>query len=425
MGLDQRRPLFRLDASRLDDEVAASALPISMGGGWLMVLVGLAHLLVLPPNYRVPMMWITEGIAALLLVFRLGLQFRRLPRGWGHPFVVFMGALLLVPGMALMAWSVAPRESVNLMLVVLAGGVVLLSYGWMLVLIALAWFGYAAIVTLAPANQDWVHYGSAFLGVSVLALVLVTIRLSMFERLYSREAALASTLQDLQRSNEALEQFAYAVSHDLQAPIRAISGYAAILRDEHADALDDESRGCVGQIERGATHMGELVRDLLDYARVGSRGAEFRDVALDAVLDRALENLSIELSRQGAQVVREPLPKVSGDELQLVQLFQNLVGNAVKFHGDAAPVVRITARREGATFVVSVSDNGIGISPEYHERVFRVFERLHSGATYPGTGIGLATCQRVVERHGGRIWVDSVEGQGATFSFSLPVGPAA
>lgn len=164
-----------------------------------------------------------------------------------------------------------------------------------------------------------------------------------------------------------------------------------MLRDEHDQAQDDEARACVARIEKSAVHMAELVRDLLEYARVGSRGAEFKPVALDVALDRALANLSVELSRQGAEVSREPLPRV-----------------------------RITARREGEQWIVSVADNGIGVSPEYHERIFRVFERLHSGDAYPGTGIGLATCKRVVERHGGHLWLESAEGQGATFSFSLP-----
>lgn len=410
----------KLDGARLDDEVAVSALPVSLGGGLLMLLIAGAHLIVLPPSYRVPMAWLSAAVGALLLVFCGLLQLRHLPRGWGHAFVVFVGVLMLVPGVALVAWSMSPRESVNLMLVVLAGGAVLLSHAWLLGLIALAWFSYAAIVTVAPAGQEWVHYGSAFLAVSVLALLLVTIRLRMFERLYSREAALASTLKELQRSNEALEQFAYAVSHDLQAPIRAIAGYATILRQDHEAELVDESRACVGKIESSAVHMGELVRDLLEYARVGSRGVEFKPVALDAALDRALDNLRGDVARQGAEVVREPLPRVSGDELQLVLLFQNLVGNAIKFHGAEAPRVKVSALRRGPHWIVTVADNGIGIAADYHESIFRVFERLHSGSTYPGTGIGLATCKRVVERHGGQIWVESAEGQGAAFSFSLP-----
>jgi len=420
MGRERHGLSVRLDGARLDDEVGASALPVSLAGGLLMLLIASAHLIVLPPNYRTPMAWLSAAVGLLLLLFRGVMQLKALPRGWGHAYVAFVAVLMLVPGVALVAWSMDPRESVNLMLVVLAGGVVMLSHGWLLVLIAVAWFAYAAIVTVAPASRDWVHYGSAFVAVSVLSLILVSIRLRMFERLYSREAALASTLKDLQRSNEALEQFAYAVSHDLQAPIRAIAGYATIVREEHDAELCDESRACVGHIEQSAVHMGELVRDLLEYARVGSRGAEFTPVALDAALDRALDNLRDDLARHGAEVLREPLPKAVGDELQLVQLFQNLVGNAIKFHGSEAPKVRVSARREGKCWIVSVADNGIGIAPEYHERIFRVFERLHSGSAYPGTGIGLATCKRVVERHGGQIWLESVEGQGATFSFSIP-----
>jgi signal transduction histidine kinase len=407
------------EASRFDDEVAAAAVPVAAGGSLLMALVGLAHLVIMPPSYRLPLTWLTLGVsAALMLGFGL-LRGRKLPHGWGHPVVVLAGALLLVPGVALVAWSQAPRETVNLMLLVLAGGVVLLSYGWWLVLVGLAWFSFAAVVSMAPPHRDWVHFGSAFLGVSVLSLVLVTIRLRTYRRLFSREAALAAALEDMRRSNEALEQFAYVVSHDLQAPIRAVAGYASILREDAAPA-DDESRVALDGIERSASYMNELVRDLLEYARVGNRGGTFGDVDLDATLDLVLVNLKDEITRQDAEIVRSRLPKVRGDQLQLVQVLQNLVANALKFHGSDAPRVQVGARRQDNGWVISVTDNGIGIDPRFHDRLFKVFERLHSRADYPGTGIGLATCKRVVERHGGRIWIESSEGQGATFSFSLP-----
>jgi len=153
---------------------------------------------------------------------------------------------------------------------------------------------------------------------------------------------------------------------------------------------------------------------------VGSRGGTFGVVDLEATLDLVLVNLKDEITRQDAEIVRSGLPKVRGDQLQLVQVLQNLVANALKFHGSDAPRVQIGARRQDNAWVVSVTDNGIGIDPRFHDRLFKVFERLHSRADYPGTGIGLATCKRVVERHGGRIWIESSEGHGATFSFSLP-----
>ena len=424
MALLRMRPSRGLDAARLDEEVAHAAPLICTWAGGLLLVEGLAHLLILSPAYRAGMTWLTVGVGVLLLILRGVLQVRAVPRGCGHVVAFLLGVLLLVPGIALLVWSHEARHVTNLMIIVLGGGVLFLSFRWLVALLAVAWAGYVAAVVAAPADQQWVHFGSAFVGVSVLALLLVAVHLRLFERLFSREAALASTLADLRRSNEALEQFAYVVSHDLQAPIRAISGYAAVLRDEVGAAPGEAGRDIVDRIEASARHMGDLVRDLVEYGRVGSRGAEFRPVPLDQALDRALSNLAGELEAQKAEVQREPLPTVQGDEVQLVQLFQNLIANAIKFHGAAPPRVRVSALREGRDWAISVADNGIGIPPEFHERVFRVFERLHAGTTYPGTGIGLATCKRVVERHGGTIHVDSHEGAGATFTFRLPARPA-
>jgi len=171
----------------------------------------------------------------------------------------------------------------------------------------------------------------------------------------------------------------------------------------------------------GANRMQRLITDLLAYSRVGRRGNEFKEVSYEAALDHALSNLKAVVEQSGAVVTREPLPVVMGDESQLAQLFQNLIGNAVKFCKDGPPLIHVSSERRGNEWVFSVHDNGIGIAPEYCERIFLIFQRLHGRQEYPGTGIGLAICRKVVERHGGRIWVESAPGSGSTFYFTIPV----
>lgn len=241
-----------------------------------------------------------------------------------------------------------------------------------------------------------------------------------------REAhdALARKAQELARSNAELEQFAYVASHDLQEPLRMVASYTQLLAKRYGDRLDGDAKEFMEFIVDGATRMKQLIEDLLAFSRVGTRGKEFRRVECETALQRALANLQLAIDQSGAVVTHDPLPAVSGDDSQLVQLFQNLIGNALKFSGTEAPRIHVGVEQRPDEWVFAVRDNGIGIDRQYFERIFIVFQRLHAKSDYPGTGIGLAICKKVVERHGGRIWVESEPGKGSVFYFSLPKGGA-
>jgi len=226
---------------------------------------------------------------------------------------------------------------------------------------------------------------------------------------------------ELLRSNEDLQQFAYVVSHDLQEPLRAISGYTSLIEKRYRNRLDSDADEFIDFIVEGAERMQRLITDLLEYSRVGSRNVRpYGPVDLGAALDAALLNLQRSIEESGAHIERaEGLPAVLGDEQRLTQLLQNLVGNAIKYQTNEAPVIRIGAEPTDGHWICSVSDNGIGFDMKHAERIFGVFRRLH-GTRYPGTGIGLAIAKRIVEFHGGRIWAVSEPGQGSTFYFTLP-----
>jgi light-regulated signal transduction histidine kinase (bacteriophytochrome) len=234
------------------------------------------------------------------------------------------------------------------------------------------------------------------------------------------EDALRRTAEELARSNEELQQFAYVASHDLQEPLRMVASYTQLLARRYRDRLDEDGLEFIGFAVDGATRMQGLIQDLLAYSRVGTRGDEFGPVSLEAALERGLANVKVGLEESQAVVTHDPLPTVHGDLGQLTQLFQNLVGNAVKFRGDEDPRVHISAQRHGPEWLISVADNGIGIEPEYAERIFIIFQRLHGKTEYPGSGIGLSICKKIITRHGGKIWVDGRPGAGSTFCFTLP-----
>jgi PAS domain S-box-containing protein len=231
---------------------------------------------------------------------------------------------------------------------------------------------------------------------------------------------LSRRAQDLVRSNAELQQFAYVASHDLQEPLRMISSYTQLLMRRYGSMFDQDAKEFMAFIVDGAARMKQLIEDLLAYSRVGTRGRDPEPTDAQGALEQALANLRASIEATGALVTRDPLPTVRADESQLVQLFQNLIGNALKFRGEAAPRIHVGAQERDAEWVLSVRDNGIGIDPQYFERIFVIFQRLHSKAEYEGTGIGLAICKKIVDRHGGRIWVESQPGQGSAFYCTLP-----
>ncbi|SFG05193.1 PAS domain S-box-containing protein [Halopelagius inordinatus] len=228
----------------------------------------------------------------------------------------------------------------------------------------------------------------------------------------------------LEASNDRLEQFAYAASHDLKEPLRMVTSYLQLVEKRYADALDEDGEEFIEYAVDGAERMREMIDGLLQYSRVETQGDPFEPTELDAVLDDVLTDMQMRVEESDAVVERENLPRVLGDEGQLRQVFQNLLSNAINYSGDEPPHIDVSAERAGDVWRLSVRDEGIGIDSEDQERIFRVFERLHTRDEHPGTGLGLTLCQRIVERHGGDIWVDSTPGEGTTFSFTLPVADA-
>jgi PAS domain S-box-containing protein len=226
--------------------------------------------------------------------------------------------------------------------------------------------------------------------------------------------------QELQRSNQELEQFAYVASHDLQEPLRAVTGYTQLLMSEYGDRFDETAQSYAEFMIDGAKRMQHLIQDLLAYSRVGTRGKDFALTDCNTVLQEAMRNLQVAIAESRADITIESLPTLYADQNQLVQLFQNLISNAIKFCKQDHPCIHIRATQRETDILFQVEDNGIGIKPQYLDRIFEVFKRLHTRREYPGTGIGLAICKKIVVRHGGQIWAESTPQKGTTFWFTLP-----
>jgi signal transduction histidine kinase len=234
------------------------------------------------------------------------------------------------------------------------------------------------------------------------------------------ELKLAQYAADLSRSNGELEQFAYVASHDLQEPLRMVASFSQLLARRYQGKLDQDADEFIAFAVDGATRMQQLINDLLAYSRVGTKGKLPAPTDLNEVLSNAEANLHEAIKESKAEVTHGSLPIVDGDHVQLTQLLQNLLANAIKFRSQEPLRIQVSAQAQDGDWLVSVQDNGIGIAKEHQERIFAIFQRLHARDEYTGTGIGLAICKKIVERHGGRIWVESVPGQGATFNFSIP-----
>jgi len=224
----------------------------------------------------------------------------------------------------------------------------------------------------------------------------------------------------LYRSNRELEHFAHVISHDLKEPLRMINVYVQLLEKHYGGKLDSKAEGFMGYVVDGAQRMQNLIEDLLKISQVGTHSPDLRQVDLGKVLEAATLNLQVLIAETRAKITYQALPTVKAESTELIQVFQNLIANAIKFRDRQPPSIHISADKCGGEWLVQVSDNGIGIKPEFQEKIFVIFQRLHSKEEYPGTGVGLAICKKIVERHGGRIWVDSTLGKGATFHFTLP-----
>jgi PAS domain S-box-containing protein len=250
--------------------------------------------------------------------------------------------------------------------------------------------------------------------------ILVTAAVRDITARKQAEAYLLNKVEELNRSNEELGQFAYVVSHDLQEPLRMVASYTQLLSRRYKGQLDSDADEFISFAVDGASRMQRLIQDLLAYSRVGTKGKDLLDTSSEEALQQALINLRGAIKDSGALVTHDPLPAVLADEMQLIQLFQNLVGNAIKYQSSGVPRVHVSASKNGGKkWIFSVQDNGLGIDSQYFEKIFGMFQRLHKREEFAGTGIGLAICKKIVERHGGSISVQSRPGHGSTFRFAL------
>lgn len=269
-------------------------------------------------------------------------------------------------------------------------------------------------VSCADGTEKVMEIGGATIGNDFLAVFV-----DLTDRVKA-EKAKDYALEEVKRSNKELEQFAYVASHDLQEPLRMVSSYTQLLAEKYRDSLDEKAHKYIRYAVDGAIRMQKLINDLLAYSRISTKGEKLSKIDLHSALGEALINLSKTIQESQAIITNDDLPFALGDKTQIIQLFQNLIANGVKFNKpNLSPHIHISSQTSKNTVQISVKDNGIGIDKKYHSQVFEIFQRLHTRSEYAGTGIGLALCQRIVLRHGGKIWVESTEGGGAVFNFTL------
>ena len=273
-------------------------------------------------------------------------------------------------------------------------------------------------ITERKKTEDALHMARNELEMRVKERTAELIRTN--ERLQAEITDRRRTAEELARSNADLQKFVYVASHDLQEPLRMVASYLQLLERRYKGRLDDDADDFINYAVDGAIRVQRLINDLLTYSHVSMRSKDFELTDSEAVLEHNLSNLQMAIEESEAVVTHDPLPTVMADSTQLRQLLQNLISNAIKFHNEKPPRVHISARQEEGEWIFSVRDNGIGIDPDYRERIFVIFQRLHGVGEFTGTGIGLALCKKIVERHGGRIWVESQPGDGSTFYFTIP-----
>ncbi|WP_137290944.1 ATP-binding protein [Natronorubrum halophilum] len=327
-------------------------------------------------------------------------------------FIGGSGALLLGGGYRLPRTDIHPRFYSTI------AGWCLVSIGVMLAILALYNFQPGPGLS-NPIRSVLILTGFSSVagyGVGTYAAQAKT-RAHQLER---QNCLLEQTQRQLEESNQRLEQFAYAASHDLQEPLRMVSSYLELIEHRYGDELDEDGEEFLDYAIDGSERMKEMIEGLLEYSRVDTQGEPFEPVDLDEVLANVRKDLELQINESHATIETDELPRVEGDERQLRQLFQNLLSNAIEYNGDEPPRIDVSAERDAEKWVISVCDNGIGIDPKDQDRVFEVFQRLHSQEEHSGTGIGLALCKRIVERHDGEIQIDSTSGEGTSFTFSLP-----
>ena len=270
-----------------------------------------------------------------------------------------------------------------------------------------------------PNGRVWDERGEPVFDSAGKLIGVVAIAHNITERKKAEEK-IDRYMKELERSNKELEQFAYVASHDLQEPLRMVSSYTQLIEERYKDKLDKDANEFINYAVDGANRMQILINDLLNYSRITTRGKPFEPVDFNSALGHAIVNMQMSIEETGTIILNDELPTVKADESQIIRVFQNLIDNAIKFRSEKSPKIYISAKQEKGEYVFSVKDNGISIKPEYKERIFQIFQRLHGRKEYSGTGIGLSICKRIVERHGGRMWLESESGKGSTFYFIIP-----